>query len=752
MLKKLSTAAIIVVSVVSIFLSTFIFGLEFDYDFEKFFPANNTETDFYNNHRKTFSTDNDFALLAIENNGESVFDSSFLFKIEDFTSTLDSFYLINNIQSILTVKERIKAPFSNQYFEKNVLRVTQPENYSTDSTRIMQRSELVRGLIDKEAKHLTLYIQHRPYLSKEGCDSLVVYINEKIEAFNFSNVYRAGRSFGQVYYVNIMKEELTFFISLSMVLVVFFLLLAFRSMWGIWLPLIVVTATLIWITGFMGAVGQPVNLIMTVLPTIMFVVAMSDVIHLVSKYLDEIRSGSTKIKALKTAYREIGWATFLTSLTTAVGFISLLLVNVEPIQVFGKYTAIGVVMAFVLAYTLLPALLYFSPIPKVAQKPLYDVYWNKVLHRTFRFTLKNKRTIAVASLVVIAISIFGFTKLTSNNYLLDDLKNSDPVKQEFLFFQENFAGVRPFELAIMVKDSSKTVFDVSIAKQLNRVDEYLLSEYGLEQINSIPAVVKSINRSNHMGDQEFYVFPDSDQQLEKILTQIQNFAFKSGKLMNMVDSTAKYTRSFSTIGDDGNIIVSQKNKAFISELDHLIDQNQIEIKITGTAHLLDLNMKYLSESLMEGLLLALGIVALIMGVLFRSIKIVLIAIVPNVLPLIMIAAVMGFFDIHLKMTTSIIFTIAFGIAVDDTIHFMSKYKLELLKGRSQLYALKRTYIATGKAIIVTSLIIAGGFLLLIFSNFLGTFYIGLLISLTLLFAVLSDLFLLPLLLIFFHEK
>jgi len=181
-----------------------------------------------------------------------------------------------------------------------------------------------------------------------------------------------------------------------------------------------------------------------------------------------------------------------------------------------------------------------------------------------------------------------------------------------------------------------------------------------------------------------------------------------------------------------------------------IDPDLLQYKITGTSQLIDLNNSYLSKSMIFGLLIAFGVIALIMGILFRSVRIIIIALIPNMLPLLMIGALMGFTGIPLKVSTSIIFTIAFGIAVDDTIHFMSKLKLELAKGKSMLYALKRTYLSTGKAIIVTSIILCGGFVTLIFSGFLGTFYIGVLISLTLLFAVVADLTILPVMLIFFY--
>ncbi len=191
------------------------------------------------------------------------------------------------------------------------------------------------------------------------------------------------------------------------------------------------------------------------------------------------------------------------------------------------------------------------------------------------------------------------------------------------------------------------------------------------------------------------------------------------------------------------------NKGLYDFIVNNTNSDDLKFKLTGTAHLLDLNMSYLSKSLVSGLLFAILLVALIMGILYRSLKMVFVSLIPNLIPLLVIGAIMGFFGINLKITTAIVFTISFGIAVDDTIHFLSKFKLELNKGKSVPYALKRTMIGTGKAIVLTSGILCSGFLLLLFSDFLGTFYMGLMISVTLLFAVLADLFLLPVLILFF---
>ena len=249
---------------------------------------------------------------------------------------------------------------------------------------------------------------------------------------------------------------------------------------------------------------------------------------------------------------------------------------------------------------------------------------------------------------------------------------------------------------------------------------------------------------------KYHILPN-EKNNQKFLKQIQKYD-KSNQLALLMDSTQVFGRMSSTLGDIGKYAVDDKNKRLFEFINQNINQDLVKIHLTGTGHLLDKNMSHLASSLTKGLLIAVFLVSLLMGFLYKSVKMVLIAIIPNVLPLLMLAAVLGFSGIDLKVSTAIIFTISFGIAVDDTIHFMSKFKLELNKGQSKLYALKRTYLSTGRAIILTTLILCSGFLLLILSDFLGTFYVGLLLSLTLLFALIADLFILPVLLLLFFKK
>ena len=748
-IKKISRLVLLVVTSISVFFLFQIRKVSFDYDFEAFFAEGDPSTEFLAEHRQRFETDNDFVFIALENDG-SIFDQDFLVQTRRFVDSLAKDSLIESVQSLTHMEDYLKTPFSPQVFKQPYLSIDDPSKYAKDSVRIFERPELAGLMIRSDAKALMVFAKHRPYLSKANCDVLKSSITDLLAEHEFTNYKYAGRAIGLGYYIDAMQFETLFFIGLSFILIIFFLILMFRSIWGVLVPLAVVATAMLWIVGFMCTVGQPINLVLTVLPSIIFVVAMSDVIHLVTKYFDELRLGKSQVDAVKVAYKEVGFATLLTSLTTAIGFLTLLTVQMKPIHHFGIYTALGVLFAFVLAYTLLPALLILTKPPKIVMKSFTKNTWYPVLHNLFNWMLRNYRRIGIGSIAVVIICVIGAFKVESNYFLLEDLKPSSQLRQDYRYFDQEFMGLRPFEMSVQIKDSSKSIYDYDVLTELNKLDEFLAKDYELKQCASIVQILKMANRTEHGGQAAYYQFPD-EKDAKQFIKRFDQFD-RSGMLQLFVDSTEQYARFSSTTGDVGLYEINDRNDRLETFFNQEIDTTLISYELTGTGHLLDRNMSSLSFNLTMGLLLAVVIVSLIMGFLYRSLRIVLIALVPNVLPLIMLAAILGYFGIQLKVSTAIIFTISFGIAVDDTIHFMSKLKLELNKGKTFFYALKRTYLSTGRAIILTTLILCSGFLLLMFSDFLGTFYVGLLISCTLFVALVADLFLLPVLLLLFYRK
>jgi predicted RND superfamily exporter protein len=724
--------------------------LGFDYNFENFFPQDDPETEYYKYFRDRFETDNDFVVIGLLND-EGIFDYDFLRRTDSLTKELRKIDHVEQVLSPTELPEIIRDPLLGQIFTRKLLRWEEPENYSADSIRIFNRKELVGSLFSVDGKALLLQLRQKEFLHKEGCDSLAMNIKQALARAGFDQAYAVGRAIGQEYYIHLMQTELVIFVSLSIVLVIAFLFIAFRSFWGVWLPILVVLLSILWTLAFMKICGKQIDLMLTILPTILFVVGMSDVVHIITRYFEALRAGETKVPALMSTFKEVGLATFLTSLTTAVGFLTLISAPIKPIQEFGIYAAVGVLIAYILAFTLLPAVLLLISPPKHSKINRGSFAWNRILHSSFLWILHNQRKIIVISVVISVISLVGISFLKVNNYLLEDLKEGDALREEFDFFADKFAGARPFEMSVRITDSSRSVIDSKVLSELDRIGEYLERQYGVGNIISPATLMKSAHRTWMGGSEEYFRLPE-DSSLSKLLWKTLQRKPLNETLRLFVNEEDNLLRITGKVADEGSAVFIAKNEEFYRWASHALEPGILEIQITGTAHLIDNNNKALSINLLSGLGVAFLVIALIAGLMFRSFKMIVVALIPNILPLLMIGGTIGFLGVDIKVSTSIIFTIAFGIAVDDTIHLLSKLRLQLREGKSLLYALKRSYISAGKAIIVTSLILCGGFLTLIASDFLSTFYVGLFISLTLLFALIADLFLLPVLILWFFGK
>jgi len=747
--KKAARWVLFSLTLITAFMAFQVSKIGFDYDFERFFPEGDPETEFFFQHREKYSSENDFVLFSLENE-KGIFDKNFLKEAKRFQDSLETLPHVMRVQSLLNLSEPIKEPLFGSFFERPYLRWDEPEFYSIDSARIFSSPDLVNTFVTADGNALAMVLDHSPFLSKVKCDELSTGVNRVVPHFHFDALYKSGRSIGQGYFVARMQKELLMFISASLILIILFLLIAFRSVWGVVVPLIVVFMSIIWLLGIMRLTGKEIDLLLTILPTILFVVGMSDVVHILSKYFDELRKGQGKLQAIKVSVKEVGLATFLTSITTAIGFLTLISSSIIPIREFGIYSAVGVLVAYVLAFTLLPATMVLTKAPHLKYDGFRKDFWSQHLQSFYLFIIKKRRWIGASAILLSVICLIGISKIEVNNFLLEDLKKDNPFRVEFDYFEEAYAGTRPFEMAVLLSDSTEDILAPDVLRKLDRLDSYLHDEYGAGFIISPVNFIKALNKASHNGNAEYYRLPDDDKELQKLSNQVKRVKQMSAMNAFLTDDLLE-CRFAGKMGDWGKKEITLRNER-LEEFWSKEMGNDVEYHLTGTAMLIDLNNEYLSTTMIYGLLIAFLIVALIVGLMYRDWRMVIIALIPNILPLMMIAGLMGFTGINLKVSTSIIFTIAFGIAVDDTIHFVSRLRLELGKGRTRQYALKRSFIGTGKAIIITSLILIAGFLTLILSTFKGTFYTGALLSLTLLFAVIVDLLLLPVLFWAFYGK
>ena len=388
MSKKLS-----IIILISVFLFTGVAGfmsskLEFDYDFENFFPQDDPDLDFFLEYRKTFENDNDYVLISIGNK-QGVFDTSFLQKAHRFTQELE---LLPHVEKVISPTS-IKSPIFNSFgfIEVPLLHINDATKLHQDSIRISASKEFTKTLFSSDFKSICIVLHNKQIISKKASDELLNNLELLIKKYNFKEIHYAGKIRGQKTYLNKMKFELILFLSISLLLIIIFLYLSFKSFYGILIPLLTVFIAITGVLGIMQVTGSPLDVMSTLLPTILFVVGMSDAVHILNRYVEELRSGKDKISAIKITFKEVGLATLFTSITTAVGFFTLIMVSIKPMQTFGIYSGIGVLLAFVIAILFLPATMSLLPKPKISAKDSSKVFWNSFLSKSFIYMIRNQK-------------------------------------------------------------------------------------------------------------------------------------------------------------------------------------------------------------------------------------------------------------------------------------------------------------------------------------------------------------------------
>ena len=476
---------------------------------------------------------------------------------------------------------------------------------------------------------------------------------------------------------------------------------------------------------------------------------MSDVIHLTTHYRNML-SKMTKKEALIHSIKRVGLATLLTSLTTLVGFLTLLTSSVKPIIELGIFAAVGLLIALFLTYTCYVALLYLIPVRKEEINIHKNEIWKNNMLKINLFVKEKRNKILWFSLVLALVCTGLISKLEINNYLLEDLRESHPQKVAYRFFEDNFGGARPFEVAVWANNGA-SILDSNTIIEIQKAENFLKQGYPVDIQLSPVTILSETNRIINGGKSEELKIPTEERAFNKLLKTIKRNASKN-EMSKLFSSNKDTSRISGTIGDWGRKSILERNEKFYDYVAENIDTSLVQFRITGSGHLLDLNTEKVSTNVIEGLILAIALIGLIVGLLFRSFKMTLISIVPNVVPLLITSAIMAIFGIDLKISTAIIFVISFGIAVDDSIHFLTRFRLEMKQGRTIEESMKNTFTDTGKSIVITTIIILSGFISLCASTFLSTFYIGFLISITLISALICDLILLPALLYWANPK
>lgn len=718
-----------------------------DHDFEQFFPHDDPELARYLDFRSRFGHDNEYVLLGIGHR-PTVFELDLLRRVDSLAVRLSALPDVRRVVSPTRMRTPRWTPAG--LFELPVLRLDHDSTLAADSARL-RLDPVTAPLVNEPGDALLLVMHTEQGLSKVRSDRLLAAIENAVATSGLSQVHIAGRIHGQHHILALMSRELVVFLLTSAVLLALFLALAFRTVWGVAVPMAVVALTVLWQVALMTAFGKPLSILTMLLPTILFVVGVSDAVHIIERYIEALREGYARTRALAITLHEVGLSTFITMLTTAIGYATLVTSGIRPMSEFGLFTAMGVFLAYALAFVMLPAVLVLVPTPVPAERTVRASLWDRVVHALLRLLLRRRRLILFGAAGVAFACALLVPRIKVNNFLLEDLPDSDPGKQGFLWFEQQFGGVRPFDLEITVRDSDLSVWDHEVLRRTALVQDHLERRHGVHHITSPVTVVRAANMALHGGDPAWYRLPDDPGATGRVARLARNMLGREG-LATIAAPDGRSARLSGRMVDEGGAAHRLKNATLEGLLQGLGTTPAVDFHQTGMAFLIDRNNERLSTQMLESLALSFLLIAAIMALLFREPRMVLVALLPNVLPLVVVAGFMGLAGIDLKVSTAIIFSNAFGIAVDDTVHLLGKLRIELAKGRTLAYAMKRTYLSGGKAVIVMSLMLCAGFVSLTASDFASVHYMGLLISITLGVALLSELLLLPLLVLFILRR
>ena len=542
-----------------------------------------------------------------------------------------------------------------------------------------------------------------------------------------------------------ITDEISIFIGASLLITSLLFFFFFRSFKATLISIVIVIIGVMWSFGFLGLFNYEITILTALVPSLIIVIGIPNCIFLTNKYHQEYKVHRNKAKALQRVTTKIGMATLMTNLTTAIGFATFVASNNNLLLEFGVVTSINIMALFFLSLVLIPIFhSYLNPPKERHLKHLDRGSVKKFMDWILKTIKTNRLSIYVASVALLVFSIIGIYEMRISGSLIEDMPKKEAFFQDIVFFEKEFDGVMPLEIMIDTK-RKKGVMKLSTLKRMEELETAIEEIPELSKPISIVNLVKYSKQAYYNGNPDYYELPTSQEQAF-ILSYAKNATANSKEnlMKSYVDSTGQYARITTFMRDESGDQIAKIEEEIRKKADKLFPKERYNVIITGKALVFQKGTGYLLDNLLSSLIFAFFLTALLIGFMFRSFKMILVSIIPNLLPLFLTAGLMGFLDIPLKPSTILVFGIAFGLSVDDTLRFLSQYREELKKNnwkiKKSVYA---TFNESGLSMFYTSIVLFFGFSVFMLSSFGGTIALGGLISLTLLFGMLSNLMLLP---------
>ncbi|GAB4407351.1 MAG: MMPL family transporter [Bacteroidia bacterium] len=649
--------------------------------------------------------------------------------------SLESFRLVPLVQTLPTTQAEVDSVFGR-----------------------MQALPFYRGLLLDDSLRTTLIaVSLDPkLLDTEYKIELVRSVKGPIERFAETHgmeAHFAGMPVIRVNFHESVKKELFMFLGLALIVTGITLLVFFRSLYTVIFPMIVVGSVIIFSLGLIGLFGYKISIITGIIPALITVISIPNSVYLITKYHIEYRRTRNKMKALIMVVEKIGIVTVMTNATTAIGMGVLAFTDIQPLREFGIVGSLCVVAAFFISLLLIPIVFSYLPPPNFNQTRHLDRRGLNFMIRTLnQIVQKYTWTVYVAAVILTGLSIWGMFLIRPVSYVVDDVPQDSKVLRDLKYVESRFNGAMPFE--IMIDTGKKRgVIKLKTLQHIAALQDSLDTYDDISRSVSVADLAKFFRQAFFDGRPQEYDLPTRNE-YNFIIDYARSAEMFGGLSLSktLVDTNLQVTRISASVRDIGSLEMEKLVENIRTDLDSIFEADQYVTEITGGTQIFIKANKSLIDNLLKSLALAFVVIAFIMGLLFRSVRMVLISLIPNALPLIIVAGIMGFMGIALKPSTALVFGVAFGIAVDDSIHFLARYRLARRLGDSIRQAVTNSFLDTGVSMIYTSIILFFGFVSFAASDFGGTQALGVLTSMTLAIAMFSNLLFLPVLLITFDKE
>lgn len=686
-------------------------------------------------------------IMVIGVTDSAFFSSDRVLLWENLSNKIKQVDGVENVFSVIDIITLEKDTITRKFVAKKLLdnlNTISPDSLSNQ----VKNLPFYKGLLynAETNTYLMLITLNREKMTRVDRIKIINQVKEasqEYEARTGNTLHYSGLPYIRAVVAEMIKYEMFLFVGLAALVTAIILLVLFRSFRVLFISLVVVGTAVIWSLGSLTLFGYDLTLLTAVVPPLLIVIGVPNCIYLINKYHHEIAHHRNKIKALYRVIYRIGSATFLTNLTTALGFVTFVFTKTQILREFGLIAFLNVLGIFVISLIVIPFFFSISPIPKA--RHLSHLNRNTFKHAVSRIVLttyyKRKWVFAI-TVIVLIIGIIGASLLKANGYMVDDVPQNHPVQRDLKFFEKNFTGIMPLEI-VYNTGKPNGYQNYTVYQKVERLQEKLSSYPELSKPFSIAEIAKFARQAYYNGNESQYRLPGPFERAF-IMSYVPRSIGVSDVYARMTDSTGQYVRIMYNVADIGSEKMSILFDSINSDIRQVFDDEHTNVHIAGASLITTYGIKYLVHSLSSSLIFAIILIALAIAWLFRKFRMVLFAIGINLIPLILTAATMGFLGINLKPSTVIVFSIALGIAVDNSIHFLTKYRQELYLTKfnikeSIFYAIRET----GISMIYTSIVLLFGFSSFIASRFGGTKALGLLVAITLLYAVITNLFVLP---------